>query len=163
MTARVSKSALFASLPPEWPGDLMPAIRQAVAVSGRKVVVLDDDPTGTQTVHDIPVWTEWSVESLRAELANDFPAFFILTNSRSLPAAEAGELNREIARNLADAAVSDRLVRAIRLPMKSAMNSGLGTQISKSAHSGAPHHAELELGALVHRKPPRHILRALGT
>jgi len=61
-----------------------------------------------------------------------------------------------------DAAVPDRLVRAIRLPMKSAMNSGLGAPISKSAHSGAPHHAELELGALVHRKPPRHILRALG-
>ena len=105
-SARVSKSALFASLPPEWPEDLMPAIRQAVAVSGRKVVVLDDDPTGTQTVHDIPVWTEWSVESLRAEFANDFPAFFILTNSRSLPAAEAGQLNREIARNLADAATA---------------------------------------------------------
>src|SRR6266567_7358086 len=42
----------------------MPAIREAVTSSRRKVVVLDNDPTGTQTVHEIPVLTDWSVESL---------------------------------------------------------------------------------------------------
>ena len=62
--------------------------------------MLDDDPTGTQTVHDIYVLTEWSVEALTAELQTDAPAFYILTNSRSLPLAEAQALNREIARNL---------------------------------------------------------------
>src|SRR5439155_17973178 len=100
MTARVAKAALLASLPPEWAEDLMPAIRNAVAASRRKVVVLDDDPTGTQTVHGVPVLTEWPVEALRAELADELQAFFILTNSRSLPPPAAGALNRAVARNL---------------------------------------------------------------
>ena len=65
---------------------------------------MDDDPTGTQTVHGLPVLTQWSVESLRAELLNDFPAFYILTNSRSLPLSEAYAVNAQIGRNLIEAA-----------------------------------------------------------
>ncbi len=91
------------SLPAEWQTNLLPEIQTQVRVSGRKVVVLDDDPTGTQTVHSIPVLTEWSVASLRAELANDLPCFYILTNSRSLPLPGAQAMNAEIARNLREA------------------------------------------------------------
>ncbi len=90
----------LANLPPEWPHDLLPAIRQRLRDANRKLVVLDDDPTGTQTVHDIAVLTEWSVESLAAELRRDATAFYLLTNSRSLPLAEAQALHQEIARNL---------------------------------------------------------------
>ncbi len=97
----VPQSELFAGLPPAWPEDLLPGIRAAL---GDKVVVLDDDPTGTQTVHGVPVLTEWPVAALREELANDLPAFYLLTNSRSLPLAEAQALNAEIGRNLAEAA-----------------------------------------------------------
>ncbi|MCS6849374.1 MAG: four-carbon acid sugar kinase family protein [Anaerolineae bacterium] len=99
----VSKNDLLAGLPPEWPHDALPEIRRRLRQSGQKVVVLDDDPTGTQTVHDIPVLTEWSVESLRAELANDLPACYILTNSRALPLPQAEALNAAIGRNLCDA------------------------------------------------------------
>jgi uncharacterized protein YgbK (DUF1537 family) len=49
------------------------------------------------------VLTEWSVASLRAELANDLPCFYILTNSRSLPLPGAQAMNVEIARNLREA------------------------------------------------------------
>jgi len=66
------------------PEELLPKIQQQIKASRRKVVVLDDDPTGTQTVHSIHVLTEWPVERLRDELANDLPAFYLLTNSRSL-------------------------------------------------------------------------------
>jgi len=66
--------------------------------------MLDNDPTGTQTVHNIPVLTEWSVETLRAELQNDLSAFYLLTNSRSMPLARAQILNIEIGRNLVEAA-----------------------------------------------------------
>ncbi len=104
MISRVNKSELFASLPAPWPQDLLPEIRAAVAASRRKVVVLDDDPTGTQTVYDLPVLTTWDVKALRAELIKDAPCFYILTNSRSLPANEAYALNLEIARNLKQAA-----------------------------------------------------------
>ena len=95
-----SKAELLLALPAEWPVDLLPTIQAQVAASGRKIVVLDDDPTGTQTVYDIAVLTEWSVERLQAELGNAAPAFYILTNSRSmaLPAAQA--CNAEIGRNL---------------------------------------------------------------
>ncbi len=101
---RVCKADLLASLPPEWPDDLLPGIQAQLAAGGRTIVVLDDDPTGTQTVHGIPVLTGWSVEALRAELAGQHPAFYLLTNSRSLPLAEAQALNREIARHLTTAA-----------------------------------------------------------
>jgi len=56
-------------LPAPWPEDLRPRIRAAVASQpGHKLVVLDDDPTGTQTVSEVPVLTVWDVNSLRAEL-----------------------------------------------------------------------------------------------
>ena len=99
-------------LPPAWAGDPRPAIRAARRERLEKVVVLDDDPTGTQTVHGIPVLTEWSVEALRAELTNDLPACFLLTNSRSLSLAEAQALNTTIGHNLQQAArdVSRRFV-----------------------------------------------------
>ena len=102
----MDKSALLGSLPPEWPEDLLPAIQRQVKAQGRKVIVLDDDPTGTQTVHGVPVLTEWPVDALRAELENDLPAVYLLTNSRSLPLPEAQALNREIGRNLSEAARS---------------------------------------------------------
>lgn len=101
---RVDKERFLASLPHEWPDDLLPEIQHQVQVSRRKVVVLDDDPTGTQTVHSVPVLTEWPVEALRDELVNDLPAFYLLTNSRSLPLAEAESMNTEIGRNLVEAA-----------------------------------------------------------
>src|SRR5690606_18173037 len=65
--------------------------------------VLDDDPTGTQTVYDVPVLTTWGVEELARELAESGPVFYILTNSRSMPLADAQALNREIGRALAQA------------------------------------------------------------
>jgi uncharacterized protein YgbK (DUF1537 family) len=105
---RIPKDQLVNSLPPEWPQDLRPTIQKQIKADGRKVVVLDDDPTGTQTVHGLPVLTEWSVEMLAAELRNDLPAFFILTNSRSLPLPDAQKRNAEIGCNLSAAAAQTR-------------------------------------------------------
>lgn len=104
MTSAVHKSALFESLPAPWPEDLLPAIRAEVEASPRKLVVLDDDPTGTQTVHGVPVLTTWGHEELVREFNNDLPCFYILTNTRAFPAAEAERINEEIARNLMAAA-----------------------------------------------------------
>ncbi|HMQ50632.1 MAG TPA: four-carbon acid sugar kinase family protein [Anaerolineae bacterium] len=104
MSQPLNKSDALASLPPEWPEPLLPQIQTAIKASGRKIVVLDDDPTGTQTVYDLPVLTEWSIESLSAEFADASAAFYILTNSRSLPLNEAQALNRELGHNLVVAA-----------------------------------------------------------
>ncbi len=73
---------------------------------GRKVVVLDDDPTGSQTVHDIDILTEASVESLAEALSSSKDLFYILTNSRALPPDQAEALNVEIAENLSKASLS---------------------------------------------------------
>ncbi len=93
------KNNTLAALPAEWPAALRDEIRAAVAQSDRVLVVLDDDPTGTQTVYDLPVLTSWDVDSLVGEMASG-SIFYILTNSRSLPAAAAAALNAEIGRNL---------------------------------------------------------------
>ena len=90
--------------PPERciPG-VLEEIRRRVEDEGRRVAVLDDDPTGTQTVHGVPVLTTWLVEDLRWALEQPSPTFYVLTNSRSLPEDEATAMNREISSNLAAA------------------------------------------------------------
>jgi uncharacterized protein YgbK (DUF1537 family) len=100
---RISKAELFAQLPVEWPEPLLPAIRQRIGANER-VIVLDDDPTGTQTVHDVPVLTEWSEPALVDELRRPGSVVYILTNSRSVSAERASAMNREIAARLQAAA-----------------------------------------------------------
>ncbi|KAH8593027.1 hypothetical protein B0O99DRAFT_653641 [Bisporella sp. PMI_857] len=68
------------------------------------LIALDDDPTGTQTCHDIAVLTVWDHETLCKELSTAKGGFFILTNSRALPGPEAKELISTICKNLAIAA-----------------------------------------------------------
>lgn len=102
----VRKHDIFFSLPNEAANDLIPEIQERIKKDLRKIIVLDDDPTGTQTVHNIVVLTEWSVQSLEKELASDAPAFYILTNSRSLTLEESQKLHREIGGNLKQASAN---------------------------------------------------------
>lgn len=66
------------------------------AVTRRHVVVLDDDPTGSQVVHDVPVLTAWEDSDLRWAFAHPARTFFILTNTRSMDAAAAESLVRDL-------------------------------------------------------------------
>lgn len=63
----------------------------------RKIIVLDDDPTGVQTVHGISVYTDWTAESIEAGFAEENSMFFILTNSRGFTAEETKLAHQEIA------------------------------------------------------------------
>lgn len=65
-----------------------------------KVVVLDDDPTGSQTVHSCLLLLQWDVETLYQGLLDSSPLLFILTNTRGRSAAEAAQVTREVCRNL---------------------------------------------------------------
>ncbi|MFP5507020.1 MAG: four-carbon acid sugar kinase family protein [Gammaproteobacteria bacterium] len=65
-----------------------------------KLVVLDDDPTGSQTVHSCLLLTRWDVETLREALLDDAPLFFVLTNTRGMDARRAADVTREACRNL---------------------------------------------------------------
>ncbi|GLY68985.1 four-carbon acid sugar kinase family protein [Amycolatopsis taiwanensis] len=71
-------------------------VRQALT-GARRVVFLDDDPTGTQTVRDLPVLTQWRVENVRWALRQDTAGFFVLTNTRSLAPEDAAARDREVA------------------------------------------------------------------
>lgn len=105
MESPLEKSAVFAALPPIPAGDFKARIRDLLAARpGHKLVVLDDDPTGTQTVHEVPVLTTWDAAALGAEFDLPGHCFYILTNSRSLLPADAKALNLEIATNLRAAA-----------------------------------------------------------
>jgi len=53
------------------------------------IVVLDDDPTGCQTVHNVPVLFSWEPDILYELLLAETHLFFILTNTRSLSETEA--------------------------------------------------------------------------
>jgi uncharacterized protein YgbK (DUF1537 family) len=66
-----------------------------------KIIVLDDDPTGSQTVHSCLLLTTWDVETLEMALSDDTsPLFFVLTNSRSMSADRAAAVTREVCCNL---------------------------------------------------------------
>lgn len=110
------KGATFAALPPAWPHDVLPANAAAATASGRTLVVLDDDPTGTQTVRDIAVVTAWDIATLTAELSGAPACFYILTNSRSLTPAATQALHVELAAHLcaASAATGRAIVVASR-------------------------------------------------
>ena len=111
--ASVNAEAYLASQPPvlEVP-DALTKIREQVVESGRRVIVLDDDPTGTQTVHDVPALTAWSYSELRRVLEGPNPVVCVLTNSRSLDEPDAVALNEQIGRRLRRAA-SDSNVRFV--------------------------------------------------
>jgi len=71
---------------------------------GRRLVALDDDPTGTQTIADLPVLTSWTVADVEWALQQPTTGFFVLTNTRSLSEADAAERNRQIVDALDQAA-----------------------------------------------------------
>lgn len=67
-----------------------------------RIVIIDDDPTGCQTVRDVPVFMVWDETSIREALER-YEAFFILTNTRAMTAGEARKVSREVAENLKQA------------------------------------------------------------
>ena len=66
----------------------------------RKVIVIDDDPTGSQTVHSAPLLLRWDPDSLRRGLRHSSPLLFVLANTRALEPEAARERVREICRGL---------------------------------------------------------------
>ena len=116
-----------------YPADLeIPAglVAGALAASNaavpRVLVVLDDDPTGTQSVADLPVLTRWEVEDFTWAFGQGKPAVYVLTNTRSLDPAEAAARNEEVVRNaLAAAGQQDSAGSSLRLGFVSRSDSTL--------------------------------------
>ena len=64
-------------------------------LSNCKLVVLDDDPTGIQTVHGCLLITQWDEDSVRKGFADAESFFYILTNTRAMTREEAEQVTRE--------------------------------------------------------------------
>ena len=80
--------------------DARQRIRKALADAGRRIAVLDDDPTGSQTVHDVAVVTVFDPDEIAAGLDGPGSTCFILTNTRSMGEADAVALNTRIGRTV---------------------------------------------------------------
>jgi uncharacterized protein YgbK (DUF1537 family) len=66
----------------------------------RKIVVFDDDPTGSQTVHSCPLLLRWDAASLRQGLADPSPLLFLLVNTRDLAPEQARSRLASLCRTL---------------------------------------------------------------
>ena len=62
----------------------------------KKIIVLDDDPTGVQTVHDVFVYTDWSEKSIREGFEEEGNLFYILTNSRGFTVEQTTKCHTQI-------------------------------------------------------------------
>ena len=67
-----------------------------------KIIVIDDDPTGSQTVHDCLLLLRWDVDTLKKGFQSSSNLFFILANTRALSENQAEERLKEIADALND-------------------------------------------------------------
>ncbi|MFB6275515.1 MAG: four-carbon acid sugar kinase family protein [Halothece sp.] len=74
-----------------------------------KIIALDDDPTGSQTVHSCLLLMQWDVETLRLGLQDEASIFFVLTNTRALSAEEASQRTREVCQNLKSAIAQENI------------------------------------------------------
>lgn len=96
---RLDFTATLASLPP------IPACGEAQKLGlSQTIIVLDDDPTGIQTVNGVSVYTDWSEETFCSAFASGEHMFFVLTNSRGLSSAASHAQHEAIAQHIAAAA-----------------------------------------------------------
>lgn len=72
-------------------------LQKEIEASNKKIVVLDDDPTGVQTVHDITVYTNWTKDSIGKGFNEENNLFYILTNSRGFTVDQTTKTHHEIA------------------------------------------------------------------
>lgn len=79
-------------------------LKKEIEANNKKIVVLDDDPTGVQTVHDISVYTNWTKDSIENGFAEENNLFYILTNSRGLTEEQTTGVHKEIAAVVDEAA-----------------------------------------------------------
>jgi len=93
---------VLAAQPPPRPDDegLRASIRAWRAERHLLLGVLDDDPTGSQAVHDVQVVTVTDQNAYEAAFAGAAGTCFVLTNTRSLDEADAAALNEQVARGL---------------------------------------------------------------
>lgn len=98
---KILTTDLCNNIPPELPAAVIDTPwQEAVKKLPAKIIVLDDDPTGVQTVHSVPVYTAWEKEDLERLFHEPAKVVYILTNSRALTAKQTQTLHQELIANL---------------------------------------------------------------
>ncbi len=103
-TSHAVNAAILQSFPAYDASRVTQLLQQASTAFDKKIVVLDDDPTGVQTVNNIFVYTHWDQAVFEEAFSSDNRLFFILTNSRALSIQETTALHAAIAENMEAAA-----------------------------------------------------------
>ena len=127
-------SEVLAGLPDPLPEDetLRDSIRAMRAEDGLLLGVLDDDPTGSQAVHDVQVVTVLEEDAYAAAFGGPSGTCFVLTNTRSLDEPVAVEMNVRTARGL----------------IATAMRTSARVQLISRSDSTLRGHVMAEVGAL---------------
>ncbi|TMW72254.1 four-carbon acid sugar kinase family protein [Alteribacter natronophilus] len=97
MNEKTENVSLLSSLPKIDKGRYDLEWKQAHENFRHKILVLDDDPTGVQTVHGVPVYTDWTSETIDRAFKDEAQLVFILTNSRSFSTEKTACVHKEIA------------------------------------------------------------------
>jgi len=101
---KILKHELFAQIPSVDESFYHAKLQAALKTFNKKIIVLDDDPTGVQTVNGISVYTDWTAESIAAGFAEKKSMFFILTNSRAFSETKTRIEHKKIAERICAAA-----------------------------------------------------------
>ncbi|WP_196604218.1 four-carbon acid sugar kinase family protein [Pectinatus haikarae] len=97
---KILKNDIFKQIPSVDENKVDELLAESFANFNKKIIVLDDDPTGVQTIHDVSVYTDWSATSIAAGFAESRSMFFILTNSRAFSAEHTKNIHEEIAQRI---------------------------------------------------------------
>lgn len=94
----IDRHELDSAVPPVWRTSfsLREAVQKHRAEHPAKLVVLDDDPMGAQTLSNVQVLTDWRPDNLQVAFRGPGHLFYILTNTRAYGAAQAQAVNREV-------------------------------------------------------------------
>ncbi len=97
-------------LPPE-PDvtSLLLEIRQSLVDPASRVLVLDDDPTGIQTMQNIEILTTWEPDLVDRTLREQPRILYVLTNSRALDEPAAVKLTASVVAILRSAAKKNQI------------------------------------------------------
>jgi uncharacterized protein YgbK (DUF1537 family) len=97
-------------LPPE-PNvtSLLSEIRGRVDDPSSRVLVLDDDPTGVQTMQNIEILTTWEPDLIDRTLREQRRLLYLLTNSRALDEPAAVKLTASVVAVLRSAALKNQI------------------------------------------------------
>src|SRR6185312_4822818 len=82
-------------------GPIRTGLRDHLERDRIKIAVVDDDPTGTQTVKGVPLVTGWEESELEWAMGEASPLFGILTNARARSEHDARAIAQTIGERLA--------------------------------------------------------------